>query len=140
MEDQLLSKQDLKNLLETAKWGKFLGIVGFVFTGLMVFVGLMMFAVPDMGLMMPTSVLSLIYMLLSLFYFFPSLYLYRFSIKIRSGIHNGEMLERSAAFENMKKLFLFMGIVTIVLLAFYVLIFFFGLLGGMLGGLMGTYS
>ncbi|MEQ8904774.1 hypothetical protein [Ekhidna sp.] len=100
-ENQLkLTDVDKANLLETAKWGKFLGIVGFVMSGLiilmaLVFIGGMgrsMEVYPGLG-----SGIGFFYILASLLYIFPSLYVYRFSAHIKAGIQSGDQEMYSSA-------------------------------------------
>lgn len=130
-------------LLETAKWSKFLSIVGFVVIGFMVlaalFIGSIMgtaFSTLPMDESIPfdASVLSSImtgfYLLFALFYFFPTLYLYRFSTQMQTAIHSNSQDELSQSFSNLKSMFKFWGIFTAVILGFYALLFLFGILGG----------
>ncbi len=133
----VLTKADRSNFLETAKWGKFLGIVGFVMSGFIVLAGLTMFGgafggvYPGLG-----GGVGFIYILMSLLYIFPSLYLYRFSTKMKLGLQQNDAESCSDAYSNLKKLFVFLGVMTIVVLSLYILIIFFMLMGGMMGGML----
>ncbi|MCX2742198.1 DUF5362 family protein [Pontibacter anaerobius] len=134
-------------LQEIAKWGKFLAIVGFVMIGFMVVAGL--FAGAAMGsLFFPQESVggaagiigggffAFFYLLFALLYFFPVLYLYRFSGKMQDALRlqNEELLTTS--FANLKSLFKFVGILTIVMLSFYVLGLLFMFLGVGIGSMM----
>lgn len=126
-------------LAETARWGKFLSIVGFVLCGLLVILALFM------GTLMGTAfsqiegagllgggmsiLVTVIYLILAVLYFFPCLYLFRFSDKMKRALVESNQVEMTSAFENLKSCFKFMGIMTIVLLSFYALAFIFGILG-----------
>jgi len=118
-------------LKETAKWGKFLAIVGFIGTGIMVLVGLFMGTIfsslgSEMGGEMPGFpmwIMSVFYILIALIYVMPMLYLYRFATKVQIALDNEDQFEMTSSFENLKSLFKFMGIFTIVILGFYALMF-----------------
>lgn len=114
-------------LLETSKWGKFLAIVGYVGMGLMVLIGLFVMIgfsafsqMTDMDF--PMGLLGLIYLVIAVIYYFPVTYLYRFSVQIRQGLSSKEQQPVTTGFENLKSIFKFMGIFTIVILSIYALI------------------
>ena len=126
------SKEFLK---ETAKWTKFLAILGFVGIGLMVLGSLVM-------LFAPSSLMSngdfpfggkIFMMLLNLafavLYYFPISYLYQFSENTKKAIENNDNNAIRDAFEFLKSHYKFMGILTIILLAFYAIMIFIGLIG-----------
>ena len=137
-ENQLkLTDTDQANLLETAKWGKFLGIVGFIMSGFIVLAGLAMFGgafggvYPGLG-----GGVGIVYVLMSLLYIFPSLYLFRFSTQVKQGILSNDQDQCSEAYTNLKRLFVFMGIMTIVVLSLYALAILFMIMGGVMGGML----
>lgn len=135
----ILSKKDQNNFRETAKWGKFLAIVGFVFSGFMVIAGLAMMgsgALFQQEMPMAPGAFGLVYILFALLYIFPSLYLFRFSTQIQTGIRQQSQEQCSNAYDNLRKLFLFMGVMTIIVLSLYALIILFALMGGMMGGML----
>ena len=126
------SKEFLK---ETAKWTKFLAILGFVGIGLMVLVSLVM-------LFAPSSLMSngdfpfggkifmmLLYLAFAVLYYFPISYLYQFSENTKKAIENNDNNAIRDAFEFLKSHYKFMGILTIILLSFYAIIIFIGLIG-----------
>jgi hypothetical protein len=130
-----------KNFLATAAfWGKIVSIVSFVFTAFSVLGGIAMLFMgstlsqfdSQMGALGVLGGLgiALIYFLLALFCFFPSLYLFNFSQKTQTAIRSSDSLELEEAFKNLKSLFKFMGIITVVVIAIYVLIFIFALIAG----------
>ena len=126
------SKEFLK---ETAKWTKFLAILGFVGIGLMVLGSLVM-------LFAPSSLMSngdfpfggkifmmLLYLAFAVLYYFPISYLYQFSENTKKAIENNDNNAIRDAFEFLKSHYKFMGILTIILLSFYAIMIFFGLIG-----------
>ncbi len=126
-------------LSETAKWAKFLAIMGFIFCGIIIIVAF--FAGTIFSGSMADSRFSAfgalggvgiaaIYIVLGLIYFFPCLYLFNFASKMQAAlrIRDQDILDES--FKNIKSCFKFMGIFTIVLLSFYVLVIIFAVVMG----------
>lgn len=116
-----------KYIKETAQWGKFLAIVGYVFLGLMVLISLVMVlglsALGNaVGMKFSTVILGMIYLLFTGINFVPVTYLYYFSNAAKLAVENNDEEQYTVAFENLKSLFKFMGIFTIVMLAVYALI------------------
>jgi hypothetical protein len=146
---QLLITEDAKYFLSKAgQWANFLGIMGFIGTGLIalmaLFVGTifttlsqvnpMMGAVAGMG-----SLFTVIYLLIAVFNFFFALYLYQFGDKIKRAVLYSSSEEATLAFTKLKSFFKLWGITTIVIISFYVLIFLFAIIGGA-AALMGTHN
>lgn len=130
--DLLINTISQDNLNSAAKWGKFLAITGFVFIGLMLIGGLVM------QTLMPSfgsygygnpffKYIGTVYMILAIILFFPCLYLLKFSNKMQEAIRISNQESLDNAFINLKAMFKFYGIVTIVILCFYALIFLFGI-------------
>lgn len=125
-------------LLEIAKWGKFLSIVGFVFVGLMVLFGLFFGAI--MGATMGTvggafgpagaGAFGIIYILMALFYIMPIYYLYKYSTEAKNSLMSNNDSGLESALGNLKSHYKFMGIFTIVILSIYALFFVIALIGG----------
>ncbi len=125
-------------LRETAKWAHFLSIVGFVFLGLMVifalFVGSMMSTIgamggvsSDMGM---SSFLTVFYLLFAALYFFPIYYLFKFAANTRHALAINDEATLENALGYLKSHYKFMGILTIVLIALYILAIAFTVLAG----------
>lgn len=110
-------------ILETAKWAKFLAIVGFVFIGLMVLGAFFMLiagaSLPGMG--GAGAGVGVMYLLMALLYFFPTYYLFIFANKIKVGLTQSSQNDVDAGFENLKSTFKFMGILMIIVLGIYAL-------------------
>lgn len=125
---------------EIANWSYFLAIIGFIFIGFMVLGGL--FAGVILGSMMGDEMLGMMavgpgllsgmYLVMALVYFFPVFYLYRFSTKAKIALRSGSDMELTDAFENLKSHYKFLGILTIVIIGLYFLFFLFAGLGGMM--------
>jgi hypothetical protein len=142
--DNNLNQNTLSNtskafILETAKWAKFLAIVGFVMLGLMAIVVLFMLVAGVAFMNMSRSfgagasgsmgMIAFIYIAMIVLYFFPTYYLYQFASKIKSGLLSGNDSNVDSGFENLKSTFKFMGIFMIVVLSLYGLALVFSVIG-----------
>ncbi|MCU0429840.1 MAG: hypothetical protein MUF42_07685 [Cytophagaceae bacterium] len=129
----LFDQQELMAYLsEIARWGKFLSIVGFVMCGILVLTsfffmfGLSSFSnLPGMGNM---SFLGIFYLLFVVIYFFPIYYMYNFSVKLGTSIREQSFDLFLMGFQNLKSVFRFIGIFTLILLSFYAIALLIGLL------------
>ena len=143
MEDQIIDdssfgvslNDEMRTYLEeTAKWTYFLSILGFVFLGFIVigalFAGLIFGSLSqELGYGLSGGLISLIYLSVALLFFFPVLYLFRFSTKAKTAVRTGNDGELTDAFQNLRSHYKFIGILTIVMLGLYVVFFLFGGLG-----------
>jgi len=129
-----------------ARWAKFLSIVGFVMCGLFavaaifagsILNGLNYLNAPDSdtgydkgaftGIM--GVFIGFIYFACAVLYFFPCLFLFRFATNMQMALRAEDQSILNTSFQNLTKLFRFVGILTIVLLSFYVLIILFVIIG-----------
>jgi hypothetical protein len=123
--------------LASAKWGKFLAIAGFVFCGLMVILSFFISALlsstmsTSMTRFNPAS-LTFIYIILAAMLFFPCLYLFKFSTNMIDAITNNRQDSFDSSAMNLKSMFKFYGIFTIVILGFYALAIIFGIMGSLM--------
>ena len=126
-------------LSEAARWGKFLSIIGFIICGLMVVVAFFLPTVlthltlygqitSTMTSAMATG-LTIGYLLFALLLFFPCLYLYRFSVKMKVALTSVSQENFDSSLQNLKSLLKFYGIFAIIILTFYALVFIIGMLG-----------
>lgn len=136
--DLHVDHQSSAYLKETAKWGKFLAIVGFIGCALVVLFGILA------GTMLASvsnsyggayasgfgAGMAIVYILIAVLYFFPCLYLYRFSSRMQVALQNNDQQSMASAFMNLKSCYKFLGILTIIILAFWALGIFLAMLGG----------
>jgi len=131
-------------LAQAAKWARFLSVLGFIVVGLMV---IMAFIIPSMMVNNPvyselgTSYtmgmkvgMTVMYLIIALITFFPCLFLSRFGKKMRIALEEGNQESLEISFENLKSLFKFYGILSIVVLSFYALILILVLAGLAMNG------
>lgn len=130
------------HLTETAKWARFLAIVGFVFIVLMVIVGvyssLAISGYEDgydgnagqRSLMNSLGVgMAVAYLLLSLIAFFPFLFLLRFATNMHNALAANNQSALNDAFLNLKVYFRYLGIIFIICLVMMLLSVFMGIVG-----------
>lgn len=125
-------------LRETAKWAGFLAIIGFIGIGLMVIIALFFGAAMaslsslgsgGMGGAIGGGFFTVIYLIMAALYFFPVYYLYKFSSNMKRALQLKDEDTLTKSFEYLKSHYKFIGILTIILLSFYLLLFLIGLLG-----------
>lgn len=123
------------HLSEAAKWAKFLAIVGFVMCGLIVVIA---FFVGSFLAMMTNSyndgysstarltggmgaVVTIFYIGIAILFFFPYLFLFRFATRMKTALNTNDQLTLNTSFQNLKIMFRYVGILTIIMLSFYAL-------------------
>ena len=132
--DLQIDHQSNSYLSEAAKWGKFLAIMGFIFCGLLIiialFAGTMMASVMSgfggsssdaTASAVGGGVITFVYLVFAVIYFFPCLYLYNFSSKMQAALRANQQETLNTSFRNLKSCFKFMGILMIIMLAFWAL-------------------
>ncbi|MCR9153245.1 MAG: DUF5362 domain-containing protein [Bacteroidetes bacterium] len=122
-------------LRETAKWTFFFAILGFIAIGFLVLFALFAGTFSSLisndfdavsGLSSNFGLIgSVIYILVAVLYFFPTLYLYNYSRKLKEALLRNNEMELTEAFKNQKSFYKFTGIVTIVILSIYLISFLF---------------
>lgn len=124
-------------LKESGRWARFLGIVAFIFAGFMAILALFMGAIlsamssfPGFGGAKFGGLLTVIYLPIAVLYFFVGLYLYKFGTRVRDGIAFSDSAQVTEGLGRLKSLFKLLGIVTIVVIALYVLIFIIAMVAG----------
>lgn len=130
------------HLKETAKWGKFLGLLGFVLSGLLALAGI--FAGSMITTLMERSgstagpvgagTLTMIYIIGALIYFFMSLYLYRFAVKMQAALNTTNQETFNESLSNLRMLYRMMGIIMIVYLSILALAMIGGIIAAMFMG------
>jgi len=128
---ELEVNDEIKGFLkEIAKWGYFLSILGFVGivfmiiggVGVSLYTGLNQFGANTAYGLGYSAGIGLIYIILALIYFFPILYLFKFSVKMKNALKSISNEDFKYAFLNLKSHYKFMGIFTIVIISIYLLI------------------
>lgn len=107
------------HLLDGARWAKFLAIVGFIFLGLFVLLALftsMVISNVNSSLLGGMSGIGifLFYLIIAAINFYPCLALYRFASKIKPALQTMNREQFNASLANLKSLFQYLGILTII--------------------------
>lgn len=134
--ESTLSDAAISYLKESAKWSKFLAILGFI--GIALFILLALFFMvgssqmnPYAGLGVPGALISLVYILIAALYFMPVYYLYNYATKVSQALNERNSKMLTDGLENLKSHHKFLGIAAIVVISIYLLIFLVGILGAM---------
>ena len=121
------------HLMDTAKWARFLAISGMILMIIFIIAaiagigltgnnpydttGTMDLVAPFKMIMIVTSIV------MGIIIFFPLLFLLRFSNNMKTALNANDQEAMNEAFLNMKRYFRYLGILFIIALAFYALIF-----------------
>lgn len=135
-----IDEQSISYLSDTARWAKFLSIVGFILCGMFMMGALLAASfAPDYFSYTRSSgrdssfvnmretfaigsiFVTIFYILVALVFFFPYLYLYNFSNKMQMALYNNDQGNLHASFNNLRSCFKFVGILTIIMLSFCVI-------------------
>jgi hypothetical protein len=137
----------LVHLKGASPWLRFIGIMGFISCGVTILTGILFVAlipiigdfsgtIPGMGEISGKAgavfggAIGGYCLIFGVLFFFPSLYSYNFGSKIRSYIRSGADQDLETAFKNNKSLWKFIGIITIISLAFIPLMIIIGIVAG----------
>jgi hypothetical protein len=141
--DLQLDQSSINFLSETARWSRFLAIIGFIYCGLMILVGIFIGTIMSMitastmaetaPSMIGTGFSGALIIIVSLLLFLPAYYLFNFSTKMRRALHNNDQLVLNESLKNLKSFFKFYGIFVIVVISFYILLLLAVIFGAMAG-------
>lgn len=130
-EPQLVLTEEAQYYLQKAgQWSNFLGIMGFIGTGVIaimaLFIGTLFSTMAAMNPMMAGaagmgSAMTIVYLLLAVVSFFFALYLYQFGSRAKSGVLHNNTIEITAALGKLKSFFKLWGIFTIIYIAVIIL-------------------
>jgi hypothetical protein len=127
-----LDQESIAHLGETARWGKFLAIAGFVTCGLIAVIGVIAAAVMSTSGFGAFSTLPRegadlrgfgaifgvmiagIYLVVGAIYFFPCLFLYNFSVRMKRALKLNDQANLNRSLKAQKYLFRYVGIMTII--------------------------
>ena len=140
-----IDQSSRSHLWEAAKWAKFLAIVGFIVCGLLVigaiYVGSIFSSVNSYeGEYGGASVfaglglfVTILYIGFALIGFFAFLFLLRFANQMKNALNTDDQVALNSSFQNLKIMFRYVGIVTIIIISFYILFFLFAIITAMSG-------
>lgn len=116
-----ISARTMELLRQTRPWVIFFSVLGFLATGLMLLVGLFI----TVGGMATRAAgmrvwIGLLYVAFAAIYLFPSIFLWRYGMRIGSLVARGHAEDLELALEAQKSFWRFTGILTIVVIVLYV--------------------
>jgi uncharacterized membrane protein YjgN (DUF898 family) len=128
-------RESIDHLTETAKWGKFLAIIGFITCGLLLivsfFVGSIMSSTAALAPYSTSELraasnlggafFTMIYIIGAVIYFFPCLYLYRYSVRMKTALNTNDQTKLNQSLKSQRMLYRYIGIVTIITISLYVI-------------------
>ncbi|MGD0168395.1 MAG: DUF5362 family protein [Smithella sp.] len=119
-----VTDQMINSMRPTKMWTKFLSIMGFIVSGFIVLIGTFVFLA---GILFPQvqgakipPVAGLIYMLFSIFYIIPSVYLFKYSSALDRFLCDKMESELESALSYQKSFWKFTGIVCVIGIIFAV--------------------
>lgn len=122
----IIGPEAVKNLNATWKWTMFLSVLGFIFLGLLIIVGLVtstflnVFKSKEVNLGIPESLMIILFIVIAALYFLPVLFLFRFSRNMRDALQNNDNIKMEKAFKNLRIYFTYIGIMVIIVLSIYI--------------------
>ena len=127
----VVSEEIRSYLYNMAKWANFLAIIGFIFVGITIIgaftVGAAMDQNPAVAVMvgqfgsLGKIIFTAIFLVVAFLVFYPSLLLFKYSSKARSGVLYGEQESLNEALAKLSSLFGYWGIMTIICVALYIM-------------------
>lgn len=128
----------IEHLRGTKPWVRFLSIMMFILSGFMILLGLvMLFAGSALGQRSGVGpIVGIIYILMSILYIAPAFFLHQYASYIGDFMNGGGDSAMESALGSQKSFWRFLGILTIIVIAIYALIFVVAILVGMSGFLM----
>ncbi len=124
----ILSQTIEKHIILTAKWAGFLAILSYIVIGLMILASVFILSAGSYLSefndfeTINLSFIGILYLLMALLWFLPTYFLHQFAQKAKSGIENKDQNSLNYSFKNLKSLFKYIGILTIIALSLMVIL------------------
>ena len=138
LSDLTIDSIGAQHLRGFTSWAKFLSIIGFIICGIIAifafFAGTIIASLSPNTDMAPVTaglgvMLTVIYLILAAVYFIPTLFLFQSATKLRDAIASTDQDLLNAGLGKLKASFQFWGILTIIIIGFYLLIILLAALG-----------
>lgn len=137
-----ITPQAVSLMATTAKWTKFLALLGFIMTGFLILAGIVVAAfsgaylshLEKTGLLtyLSSGSIGIIYIVIAVIFVLPVISLNNFSNGTTRALRTGSAERLTFALRNLKRFFKFLGILVIVILVIYFLIIVFAIGAGLL--------
>jgi len=130
-------------LRQTKPWVRFISVMSFVGSAFMVLAGLLMIVAKPLGFGAAVArfdggfgaVVGVVYIIMALFYIIPAVFLWRYADRIALFVREGSTGALASALEAQKSFWKFAGIVMLVVIAIYALIFVVAIVGGIVASM-----
>ena len=138
LEQLALNNRSKNYLKEISKWTFFLSIVGFIGVGFMIILGLFSNVLYGEAFNaiykdeLPLNfgwVMTIFYLVFAFIYFMPILYLFKFSRRLKQALSIKNDDKLADALEMLKSHYKFIGVLLIIILSLYAMLFVVGLMG-----------
>ena len=119
-----VTNEMISSLRSTRPWTKLLSVLGFIMVAFFVLIGIVLMFVKNLFPQLkgaPTMFVGIMYMLMSLMYLFPSLYLFKYSSSVSRFLNTGREIDMESALTHQKSFWKFVGIVSLVAIIIAVL-------------------
>lgn len=137
MENLRITENIQSNLLSATKWLKFMTILGTVGVALLFIIGIVLLFIPTYD-GVPGALYGVIYMLLTLLYFYPIKKSFDLIKNTREAMGNASQMGLEQAAANVKSILKYFGILSIVCLSIYALILIICFIAIMAGAMAGV--
>ncbi len=123
----------IEHLRGTKPWVRFMSVVMFISAGLIFLAGLAIMLIPSSGMggygLGP--LIGILYILMGGLYLAPAFFLHQFASSISDFLNGGGDSAMENALGSQKSFWRFVGILTLIVICLYALIFVFAILGAM---------
>lgn len=137
MENLRITENIQSNLLSATKWLKFMTILGTVGVALVFIIGVVLLFIPTYD-GVPGAIVGVIYMLLTLLYFYPIKKSFDLIKNTRDAMGNASQMSLEQAAANVKSILKYFGILSIVCMSIYAMIFIVCFIIGFIEGMAGV--
>lgn len=123
------------HLSSTAKWAKFISIVGFIVSALLAigafFAGSFISAFSQSSGVgyINGGAFTIVYLIMALLFFLPNLFLFNYSGKMQQALNGNDQNALNNSFGQLKSYFKFIGIIMIIVISMYALVFLLAIIG-----------
>ena len=133
-----ISAAVIKPLQGTKGWARFLAILGFILSAFIALAGLMMVVMgagigEQMGFGRFGAMVGMIYFVMAFLYFYPALKLNQYASRIGLLLQNPTEANLVTALDAQRSFWKFVGIMMLIVLSLYALIFIFAMVAGLAG-------
>lgn len=129
----IVTEQMRANIYDMTKWAGFLAVIGFIISGIWIIAALTLgpavnhtFLLTSKlnSFLIPTKlVVTGVNLIFAFAVFYPSLLLFKFANRGKYAVLNGEQQSFDEAFSKLRSLMKYWGIITIILIGLYLLLF-----------------